>query len=55
MSHKKSKRRNDADKRIEELRGRIEKLIERTKRMDIELRSRERELLKSNVFRRRND
>jgi len=44
MSTPKSKHKNDADKRIEEIRGRIEKLIERTKRMDIELRRKEREL-----------
>lgn len=44
MSNQKSKHRNDVDKRIAEIRGRIEKLIERTKRMDVELRRKEKEL-----------
>jgi len=37
------------------MRERIEKLIERTKRMDVELKRKEKELLKSNMFRRCND
>ncbi len=42
MSNQKSKNKDDINKRIEELRVRIEKLIKKTKRMEIEL---ERELI----------
>lgn len=42
MSNQKSKHKDDINKRIEELRARIEKLIKKTKRMEIEL---ERELI----------
>jgi hypothetical protein len=37
MTNQKSKNKDDINKRIEELRARIEKLIKKTKRMEIEL------------------
>lgn len=41
---KRQVRETEADKRIAEIRTRIEKLLERTKRIDVELALREKEL-----------
>ena len=45
MSNQKSRHKSDADKRIEEIRTRIEKLLERTRKIDVELARKERTLL----------
>ena len=45
MSNQKSIHKSDADKRIEEIRIRIEKLLERTRKIDVELARKERTLL----------
>lgn len=45
MSSHKGKHKSDADKRIEEIRARIEKLLERTRRLEVELARKERKIL----------
>jgi len=45
MSNQKGRHKSDADKRIEEIRTRIEKLLERTRKIDVELARKERNLL----------
>ncbi len=44
MLNQKSKHKTDADKRIEEIRARIEKLLERTRQIEVELARKEKEL-----------
>jgi len=45
MSNQKSRNKSDADKRIEEIRTRIEKLLETTRKIDVELARKERNLM----------
>ena len=44
MLNQRSKHKTDADKRIEEIRVRIEKLLEKTRQIEVELARKEKEL-----------
>lgn len=45
MSNQKSRHKNEADQRIAEIKTRIEKLLERTRQIDVELARKERRLI----------